>query len=464
MAMLALKCGDKVIVNVYDLNQKRIDEWNSSTLPIYEPGLDEIISQTRGKNLFFTTDFKSAVVESDIIFLCVNTPTKNYGVGYGKAADLRYLETCAREISFKVTKGPKIIVEKSTVPTRTSQILQQILSKNPHNVKYDIVSNPEFLAEGTAVRDMANPDRVLIGGESPEAVNKLVELYLNWVPTQAIITTNMWSSELSKLVANCFLAQRISSINAISALCEASGAEVKEVSKAIGTDKRIGQGFLQASCGFGGSCFQKDILNLVYLAEHYGLKPVADYFYQIVALNDWQKSRFAKKIVHTMFNTISFKKIAIFGFAFKKQTSDTRESAAIYICKHLLDEKAVLHIYDPKVTAEQIIGDLKAIMSGSYSLQSDFSKVPITEASVDAVIAKHVVIEKDPFTAAKDAHAIVVCTEWDEFKEYDYKKIYEGMCKPAFVFDGRKLFNIEDMKSIGFEIYQIGSPHAAVDW
>lgn len=435
MAMIAHKCADHT-VTVVDINQARIDAWNSDELPVFEPGLDEIVAGARGKNLFFSTDVDGAIREADMIFMSVNTPTKTYGVGAGRAADLRFIEKCARKIA-EVADGDKIVVEKSTLPVRTAESIKRILETNAKGRKFQILSNPEFLAEGTAVPDLENPDRVLIGGEqSPEgevAIQKLVDVYAAWVPRDRILTTNVWSSELSKLTANAFLAQRISSINAISALCEATEANVDEVAHAIGTDSRIGPKFLKSSVGFGGSCFQKDILNLVYLCEHFGLPEVAAYWNGVIEMNDHQKHRFCRRVVSTMFNTVSDKQIAVLGFAFKKDTNDTRESAAIYVCKDLLEEQAHLTIYDPKVPEAQIRRDL--------SLADDDDSITVCA---------------DAYEATKDAHAVLVLTEWEEFKELDYQKIYETMHLPAFLFDGRNILDLEALREIGFEASGIG--------
>jgi len=435
MAMIAHKCSGHT-VTVVDINQSRIDAWNSDVLPIYEPGLDEIVKASRGKTLFFSTDIDTAIREADIIFMSVNTPTKTYGVGAGRAADLRYIEKCARKIA-EVAENDKIVVEKSTLPVRTAESIKRILESNSKGRKFQILSNPEFLAEGTAVADLENPDRVLIGGDqTPDglaAIQKLVDVYAQWVPTENILTTNVWSSELSKLTANAFLAQRISSINAISALCEATGANVDEVAHAIGTDSRIGPKFLKSSVGFGGSCFQKDILNLVYLCEHFGLPEVAAYWNGVIEMNDYQKHRFGRRIISTMFNTVSDKKIAVLGFAFKKDTNDTRESAAIYVCKDLIDEQANVSIYDPKVPEAQIRRDL--------GLAEDATAVTICD---------------DAYEATKNAHAVLILTEWDEFKALDFKKIYDQMNLPAFLFDGRNLLDLDALRSIGFEATGIG--------
>jgi UDPglucose 6-dehydrogenase len=435
MAMIAHKCKDHT-VTVVDINQVRIDEWNSDNLPIYEPGLDEIVKSCRGKNLFFSVDVDEAIRDAEMIFMSVNTPTKTYGVGAGRAADLRFIEKCARKIA-EVAESDKIVVEKSTLPVRTAESIKRILDANSKGRNFQILSNPEFLAEGTAVADLMNPDRILIGGEqTPEghaAIQKLVDVYAQWVPAERILTTNVWSSELSKLTANAFLAQRISSINSISALCEATEANVEEVAYAIGTDSRIGPKFLRASVGFGGSCFQKDILNLVYLCEHFGLPEVAAYWNSVIEMNNYQKRRFAHRVISSMFNTVSDKKIAVLGFAFKKDTNDTRESAAIYVCKDLLEEQANIAIYDPQVAEAKIRQDLQ--------LAED---------------DKSVTVCPDAYAATKDAHAILILTEWDEFKELDFQKIYDQMNLPAFLFDGRNLIESEALRKIGFEVYDIG--------
>lgn len=437
MAVIAQKCV-AIKVTVVDINEARIAAWNSTELPVFEPGLQAVVEECRGRNLFFSTDVDRAIEESEIIFMAVNTPTKTYGVGAGKAADLKYIELCARKIG-QVAKTDKIVVEKSTLPVRTAEAIRRILSANPTGPKFQVLSNPEFLAEGTAVADLYEPDRVLIGGEDSDAgdaaVKKLVDIYAHWVPRERILTANVWSSELSKLTANAFLAQRISSINAISALCEATEADVDQVAHSIGTDSRIGPKFLKASVGFGGSCFQKDILNLVYLCEHFGLPEVAFYWEQVVAMNDYQKRRFTQRVVKTLFNTVSGKKIAVFGFAFKKDTNDTRESSAIYVCRDLLAEQANIAVYDPKVDEDQIHQDLKRV----------------GVENIDCIRRVD-----DPYAAAQDAHAVLVLTEWEEFKAYDYKKIYNSMLKPAFLFDGRNILNLKDLSALGFEAFGIG--------
>ena len=445
MAVIAQKCPN-IKVTVVDLNEQRIAKWNDvdvDNIPVYEPGLGAIVAQSRGKNLFFSTEVDKAIAEAQLIFISVNTPTKTYGSGKGMAADLKYIELCARQIA-RVSKDNKIVVEKSTLPVRTAEAIKNILDNTGNGVQFQILSNPEFLAEGTAVEDLLSPDRVLIGGDTtPEgqnAIQSLVEVYANWVPKERILTTNIWSSELSKLTANAFLAQRVSSINAISELCEKTGADVNEVSKAIGMDSRIGPKFLKASVGFGGSCFQKDILNLVYISKSFGLNEVADYWEQVIIMNDHQKRRFSKNIVSTLYNTISGKKIAFFGWAFKKDTNDTRESAAIYVADDLINEQAKISVYDPKVSHEQILFDLNYLETRSETQNS-----------------KHITSSANAYDACKDAHAIAVLTEWDEFKEYDWQKIYDGMLKPAFVFDGRNVLDGAKLRAIGFHYQGIGS-------
>ena len=438
MAMIAAKCQD-IEVTVVDPNEARIAAWNSDRLPVYEPGLDELVRKARGRNLHFRTDVKGAIKSGEIIFVCVGTPTKNYGIGAGRAADLRYIESAARMIA-EVADSPKIIVEKSTIPVKTAEAMLTILRSNSNHGSFQVLSNPEFLAEGTAVADWQNPDRILIGGErTPEgeaAMEKLVSIYARWVPRERILTSNLWSSELSKLVANAFLAQRISSINSISALCEATGADVDEVAHAIGHDSRIGPKFLKASVGFGGSCFQKDILNLVYLCEHFRLPEVAAYWESVVKMNDWQKSRFTRRIVETLFNTVSGKRIAVLGFAFKKDTNDTRESAAIAVVRGLLEENATVVVYDPKVPADEIRRDV--LGAG----RTDERLVVVGSAG----------------EAAEGAHAIAVLTEWDEFKTLDFAKIYGGMHKPAFAFDGRNILPRTELQKLGFRVFAIGKP------
>jgi UDPglucose 6-dehydrogenase len=440
MAIIAQRCP-KVQTTIVDMNAARIAAWNSDSLPVFEPGLDEIIRQVRGRNLTFSTDIGGAIKRADMIFVCVNTPTKTYGLGAGRAADLRYVESVARTIA-EHADTPKIIVEKSTIPVRTAESISTILAANGRQVRCQVLSNPEFLAEGTAVADLQNPDRVLIGGEhSPEgdaAVRTLADLYANWVPRDRIVTTGLWSSELSKLVANAFLAQRISSINSISAVCEATGADVDEVARVIGRDSRIGAKFLQASVGFGGSCFQKDLLNLVYLCEHFGLSEVATYWEHVIRMNDFQKRRFTARIVKALFNTVADKKIAVLGFAFKKNTNDVRESPAITVCRDLMAERANLAIYDPKVTPEDIRRELAD---------------PAPNAGGAAA---RLTIARSAYEACDQAHAVVLLTEWDEFKTLDFARIHAAMPKPAFVFDGRNIVDLPALRALGFQAFGIG--------
>ena len=444
MAVIAHKCPD-IKVTIVDLNAARIAAWNDENLeniPVYEPGLSEIVASARGKNLFFSTEVEKAIDEAEMIFISVNTPTKTYGIGKGMAADLKYIELCARQIA-SVAKNDKIVVEKSTLPVRTAEAVKSILDNTGNGVKFQILSNPEFLAEGTAVQDLLNPDRVLIGGDNDadgqQAIQALVDVYAKWIPKERILTTNVWSSELSKLTANAFLAQRVSSINAMSELCEKTGADVNEVARAIGMDSRIGPKFLKASVGFGGSCFQKDILNLVYIAKSYGLNEVADYWEQVIIMNDHQKKRFAANIIRTLYNTVSGKKIAFLGWAFKKDTNDTRESAAIYVADDLISEQAGIAVYDPKVEDETVFRDLNYL--GTRNEEQN---------------EKSVTVYQDPYRACHGAHAIAIMTEWDEFRSYDWQKIYESMKKPAFVFDGRNILDGEKLSKIGFVFQGIG--------
>ena len=440
MAVIAKK-NPNIQVTIVDINQERIDSWNDddvSKLPIYEPGLAEIVEETRGKNLHFTTEIDKAIDEAEMVFISVNTPTKTYGKGKGMAADLKYVELCARNIA-NVAKTDKIVVEKSTLPVRTAHAIKSILDNTGSDVKFDILSNPEFLAEGTAIQDLLAPDRVLIGGESEDAIEALANIYGSWVPQEQILRTNVWSSELSKLTANAFLAQRISSINAISELCEHTEANVNEVARAIGMDSRIGPKFLNASIGFGGSCFQKDILNLVYIARSYGLNEVADYWEQVIILNDHQKRRFSDNLISTLYNTVSGKKIAMLGWAFKKDTNDTRESAAIYVADHLLNERANIAVFDPKVPKGKVYTDLDYLNTRSEKENEELVEV-----------------YDNPYDAVKDAHAIAIMTEWDEFKTYDWQKIYGLMKKPAFIFDGRNILNKDQIEKLGFKYYPIG--------
>lgn len=444
MAVIAKKCPH-IKVTVVDLNVARIAAWNdpdTANIPVYEPGLSEVVAEARGRNLFFSTEVDQAIAAAEMIFISVNTPTKTYGAGKGMGADLKWIELCARQIA-RVATSDKIIVEKSTLPVRTAEAVRDILQNTSNGVKFQVLSNPEFLAEGTAIEDLFAPDRILIGGDSTadgqEAVQALVEVYANWVPRERILTTNVWSSELSKLVANAYLAQRISSINSISELCEKTEADVNEVAKAIGTDSRIGPKFLKASVGFGGSCFQKDILNLVYISRSFGLQEVADYWEQVIIMNDHQKKRFALNMVKSLYNTVSGKKIAFLGWAFKKDTNDTRESAAIYVADELLNEQAKIRVYDPKVGQEQVYADLNYLETRSAIENQELVKV-----------------FDDPYRACENAHAIAILTEWDEFVTYDWQRIYDNMLKPAKIFDGRNILDVKKLEAIGFKVQAIG--------
>jgi UDPglucose 6-dehydrogenase len=432
MAVIADKCPH-VKVTVVDVNAARIAAWNSDDLPIYEPGLLEVVQRARGRNLFFSTDTAAGIAEADIIFVSVNTPTKTFGQGAGYAADLQYWERTAREI-LAHSSSPKVVVEKSTLPVRTADAMERILNGNDRGLCFDVVSNPEFLAEGTAIADLERPDRVLVGSrETPSGIKArqaVSDIYATWVPRERIIESNVWSSELSKLTANAFLAQRISSINSISALCERTEADVDQVAYAIGTDSRIGPRFLKASVGFGGSCFKKDILNLVYISRSYGLDEVADYWESVVRMNAWQQARFVRAMLANMFNTVAGKRIALFGFAFKADTGDTRESAAIAVARQLLDERASLVITDPK-----------ALANAKVDLQG---------------LAGDVVYEEDPYRAAEGAHAIAVMTEWSLYASLDYARIFRSMEKPAFVFDGRNVLDHARLFDLGFNVFAIG--------
>jgi UDPglucose 6-dehydrogenase len=432
MAMIAMKCP-QYKVTVVDLNPQRIAAWQTDCLPIYEPGLLEVVQAARGRNLFFSTAVDAAIRESEIIFVSVNTPTKTFGDGAGRAADLQYWERVARDI-VRVSSASKIVVEKSTLPVRTAQTMETILNAN--GIRFDVVSNPEFLAEGTAIHDLLEPDRVLIGSretsEGLKARQEIVDIYAHWVPKDRIVTSNIWSAELSKLVANAFLAQRISSINSISALCEKTEASVREVAHAVGMDSRIGPRFLNASVGFGGSCFRKDILNLVYICESYGLEDVARYWESVLRINEYQENRFVRKMIREMFNTVVGKRIALFGFAFKADTSDTRESPAIQIARKLLDERAQVVITDPKALE---------------NARTDLAGIP---GKVELVA--------EPYQAACGAHAVAVMTEWKEYRMLDWEAIYKSMEKPAFLFDGRNLLDHQKLFEIGFNVYPIGSP------
>jgi len=439
-------------------SQARIDAWNSDTLPIFEPGLDEVVKACRGRNLFFSTDTTTHVGGADIVFVSVNTPTKTRGVGAGKAADLTYWEGAARMIA-AVSSTPKIVVEKSTVPVKTAEAIEKVLTRNAPDVAFEILSNPEFLAEGTAMEDLANPDRVLIGGkETPEgrrAVEALAAVYERWVPTERVLRANLWSAELSKLIANAMLAQRVSSMNAVSALCEATGADVQQVARCVGTDSRIGPKFLNASVGFGGSCFQKDILNLVYICESVGLQQVADYWAAVVSMNDYQKTRFVGRVIEAMFNTAAGKRVAVLGFAFKKDTGDTRETPAIDVCRGLLADRARLAIYDPQVKEAQIMEDLH---TAKFEWDHPRAGAGSSKQGGGTPQAEDVEVVACPYAACAGAHALAVLTEWDEFRTLDYARIYDGMTKPAFVFDGRNILDHDALRAIGFVVYAIGKP------
>ena len=434
MTIIANKCPDYK-VTVVDISQERINAWNSDKMPIFEPGLQERVLSARGKNLFFSTEIDRCIDEADIIFVSVNTPTKMFGQGAGKAVDLQFIEQTARRIK-ENSKSNKIVVEKSTLPVRAAETLETILHSGNNSVHFEILSNPEFMAEGTGIRDMEDPDRILIGSkDTPSGIaarDALMDIYLHWVPRERLITTNLWSSELSKLVANAFLAQRISSINSIASLCEATEADVTEVSRAIGMDSRIGPKFLNAGPGFGGSCFRKDILNLVYLCEHYQLNEVAAFWEQIVSINDYQMERYVRRILQAMFNTLADKKVAVFGFAFKPDTGDTRDAPAIYICRRLLGEKACLKITDP------------------YALDNAKKDLQDVQDRVDFI--------EDPYQAVEGAHAIALITEWSLYKELDYQKIFDKMEKPAFIFDGRNHLDHQALYEIGFNVYPVGKP------
>ena len=434
MAVIAKHCPNVQVV-VADINKERVAAWQSGHPPIFESGLQEVVRASLGRNLRFTGDVEHEIGEAEMIFVSVNTPTKTFGQGAGRAADLQYWEKTARSILHHA-KRPVIVVEKSTLPVRTAEAMERIFKNRRHGQRFEVLSNPEFLAEGTAITDLEAPDRVLIGGaETPggqAAIGELVDIYARWVPRERILTANVWSAELSKLAANAFLAQRVSSINAISAICEQTGADILSVARAIGTDRRIGAQFLKAGVGFGGSCFQKDIMNLVYLCEHLGLPEVARYWEAVVNLNQYQKARFVRRMIRVMFNTLAGKRIALFGFAFKANTGDTRESPAIQICHELLAEQAHVCITDPQA------------LEGAR---------PIFDTS-----SERVTFEPDPYKAAEGAHAVAVLTDWAEYRTLDYRRIYDAMERPAFLFDGRNLLDCEELHAIGFNVYAIGRP------
>ena len=437
MAVIADHCPDIQVV-VVDLNKQRVAAWNDpdlDRLPVYEPGLDDVVARARGRNLRFSTDVDAAIASADMVFLSVNTPTKTRGVGAGQASDLRWIESCTRQVA-AASQGHTIVVEKSTLPVRTAEVVQTILDAAQDDGKtFSVLSNPEFLAEGTAINDLERPDRVLIGGNDLQAVEELAWIYAHWVPQEKILRTNIWSSELSKLTANAFLAQRVSSINSIAALCETTGADVREVERAIGSDSRIGSRFLQSGPGFGGSCFQKDILNLVYLCRHYGLEDVASYWEQVVKLNTWQQLRIAKLVVEKLFNTVAGKKIALLGFAFKADTNDTRESPAIRIAKELLVEGAQLAIHDPKVNEEQIKIDLDLEPGSGEGRWKQESNV---------------------LDACEGADAVIIATEWKEYQEIDWMRIHSFMRKPAWLFDARCVADKGAAVAAGLKVWRVG--------
>ncbi|HGY5553863.1 MAG TPA: nucleotide sugar dehydrogenase [Prochlorococcus sp.] len=457
MAVIADRCS-QIQVNVVDLNEDRIAAWNDSDLsklPVYEPGLDAVVGRARGRNLHFSTEVDAAITAADMVFISVNTPTKTKGLGAGQASDLRWVEACARQVA-QCAKGHTIVVEKSTLPVRTAEAVDLILKAAQRQavdgetpISFAVLSNPEFLAEGTAIRDLESPDRVLIGGENSDAIQALVEVYRHWVPVEKILLTNLWSSELSKLTANAFLAQRISSINSLAALCEVTGADVREVARAIGSDSRIGSKFLQAGPGFGGSCFQKDILNLVYLCRHFGLPEVADYWENVVGLNAWQQHRISRLVVQKLFGTVTGKRLALLGFAFKADTNDTREAPAIRIANDLLEEGAQLAIYDPKVDPEQIARDLQLLASSPPDAQAGPTRAALSGegtwwacSSVAAAVA--------------GADAVLILTEWQQFSQLDWKSLAPLMRRPAWVFDARAVVDPEAVTASGLMLWRVG--------
>jgi UDPglucose 6-dehydrogenase len=445
MAVIADRCPD-VQVTVVDLNAERVAAWNDTDLtrlPVYEPGLDVVVGRARGRNLHFSTAVEAAIAAADMVFLSVNTPTKQRGVGAGQASDLRWIEASARQVAAAAT-GHTIVVEKSTLPVRTAEAVKAILDaaqgEEAGGKTFSVLSNPEFLAEGTAIADLEAPDRVLIGGEDQGAIEALAGIYGRWVSPQKILRTNLWSSELSKLTANAFLAQRISSINSIAALCEVTGADVREVARAIGSDSRIGAKFLQAGPGFGGSCFQKDILNLVYLCGHFGLEPVARYWQQVVDLNIWQEQRIARMVVQRLFGTVTGKRLAVLGFAFKADTNDTRESPAIRICRDLIEEGARLAIVDPKVDPSQIARDLETPSLDAAAATGDGGWLNAA----------------DPLEAARGADAVLILTEWSAYRQLDWPAIAAVMRRPAWLFDARAVADAEAARAAGLQVWRVG--------
>ena len=452
MAVIAQKNPSRKVY-VVDINPDRIAAWNSDNLPIYEPGLDEVVREVRGRNLFFTTDIEGCIRKCDIIFVGVNTPTKMFGRGAGRASDLQFWEATARNIA-KCAESDKIVIEKSTLPVRTAAAMGAILNTHEH-LRFTVLSNPEFLAEGTAIRDLQAPDRVLIGGPDDaagrQAVGELVDIYAGeggaWVPRERILTTNVWSAELTKLAANAMLAQRVSSVNALSQLCEATGADIAEVARVMGADTRIGSKFLKAGPGFGGSCFKKDVLNLVYLCESFGLADAAAYWNQVIAMNDSQQRRIVERLFAALFNTIANKKIAIFGFAFKADTGDTRETPSGAVVRMLHEEHAHLAITDPKALPNAR-KDLADIADGGECPASTDKSRPMRTGTVD--------FTEDPYEAAKDADAVLVMTDWKLYPALDWAKVYALMRKPALVFDTRNCLDTAALRAIGFKTLNIG--------
>ena len=447
MSVIADNSPD-IEVTLVDIDDKKIAAWNDknlSNLPIFEPGLKEVVSRNRNKNLFFSTDIENSIKNADMVFISVNTPTKNKGFGAGYASDLKWVESCARQVA-RYSEGHTIIVEKSTVPVKTAELIEEILVSNEkvkgvNNKTFSVLSSPEFLAEGTAIKDLENPDRVLIGGSDKSAINQLKDIYLRWIPEEKILLTNIWSSELSKLIANAFLAQRVSSINSISALCESTGADIKEVVKAIGSDKRIGNKFLSPGPGFGGSCFKKDILNLVYLCRFYKLDSVADYWEQVMLINNWQKQRISSLVVEKLYGTVSNKKIIMLGFSFKSNTNDTRESPAIAIAKDLIENGAELLINDPKVTRNQIE-----------------KEIGIRELEIDKISCGKWEFVTDIYSASTGADAVILITDWDKYENLNWEKVSNLLRKPSWIFDTRGVISDNLLEKININFWQVGSP------
>ncbi len=430
MAVIAQKNPDRKVM-VVDVSKERIDAWNSDALPIYEPGLEEVVKSCRDKNLFFSTDIAAAIRECDILFVGVNTPTKTEGEGAGYASDLRYWEAAARTIA-EEANGDKIVIEKSTVPVRTADAMAAILHTHPEHT-FTVLSNPEFLAEGSAVNDLLDPDRVLIGGPTDArgqaAVQALIEVYAAWVPRERIITTNVWSSELSKLAANAMLAQRLSSVNGFSALCEATGADIDEVTAVLGMDHRIGKHFLKAGPGFGGSCFKKDVLSLVYICRSYGLDEEADYWEGIIRMNDAQQRRIVTRLREALGGSLEDRRIALFGFAFKANTGDTRETPALPVTRQLIEAGAMVTVTDPQA---------------------------LPHAAEDLEGFNRVTLKPDPYSAAEGCDAIIVMTEWTCYRELDWARLYASMRKPALLFDTRNILDGKALKALGFTVLAVG--------